>query len=146
MNTRQMIAMLQEDYYTVGVQFKRGSQLSLKDYTYKVPRKITLQLKDEVVVFTPIDGAAMAIVTRIDDRPVLDLEGSKSYKWIVQKVDFSEYNKKTQTEKALFDLFSRYQYTKQRQDLHADVLNTLGEVDRYEFLGILEALKSMNTV
>jgi len=70
-----------KDLY-VRVAFASGNQL----YTYRTP--IVLSPKDTVVIPTP-RGYDLAKVHSMEDNPKLDVP--YEYKWIVQKVDFTEY-------------------------------------------------------
>ena len=70
-----------KDLY-VRVAFASGSQL----YTYRTP--VVLSPKDTVVIPTP-RGFDLAKVHSMEDNPKLNVP--YEYKWIVQKVDFTEY-------------------------------------------------------
>ncbi len=93
------IAVLRSDAHTVGVKFD-GNQ---KVYTYITT--LDLAINDRVVA--PFGNVFnIGRVKRID--PVVALEDPKRivYKWIVDRVDFTEYDKNMAANKALTKLLS----------------------------------------
>ena len=88
-----LIALLQSDtFVTCKVRFKHtDGQLSAKEYSYKAPITMGLEIGDEAVVNSPSKGMVVVMVTQVDDCANLDLRAGFSYKWIVQKVQVVEY-------------------------------------------------------
>lgn len=84
------------EQFCVNVRF--SMRLASKFYTYRLPEHIDIDLHDDVVV--PL-GHAFAIGVVID---VIPLEIAKKrypgidFKWVVQKVDYTEYDKLVQAE------------------------------------------------
>ena len=59
-------------------------------YTYKVPEHLTISVNDTVIV--PYgDNFRLVKVVEVGDETLLDLDSDISYKFIVDRVDFSLY-------------------------------------------------------
>ena len=105
---KNLAAFLREDTKTVGVRFIKDLfanyanyqqtllgedsnpiQLSIREYTYVTD--IPLEVGDNVIVFAQ-DIPKLVIVTRVDDRLNINPKDTVEYKWVVSKVDYSNYN------------------------------------------------------
>lgn len=114
MQHKNLITLLQKDFYTIGVKFAETPQI----YTYKVPNAVVLE-KDNYVV-TPsagVKGFGVAKVVRIDDVPQIDLDAQWEYKWIVQKVDNGPYEAQIKAEEEIKKELSQVEMAHQRHTL-----------------------------
>lgn len=123
MQVENLLALLQEAS-TVGVKFEGTPS---KVYTYKVRKEWNVQVGDELVVRTPLDGSTIVEVVEVHDIPDIDLAANFKYKWAVQKVDNTAYDEvlKVEAEKAmqLKELQRKAQLKKQL----VSVLSELGD-------------------
>jgi hypothetical protein len=92
MKTRHLVSLLQDGYTTVKISFAKGSSL----YTYKT--HLTLAIGDYVVV-DKRGGFSVGQVIIVDEHPTIDTDADFDYKWIVQKVDTTAYEKLLASEK-----------------------------------------------
>lgn len=60
-------------------------------YQYKVPRAWDVKLDDFLVVNSPINGISIARVVAVDQAASIDPDADFTYKWAVQKIDFTEH-------------------------------------------------------
>ena len=90
---RHLISMLQTGYSTVAVTFMTGSQGL---YTYKT--RESFQVDDLAVVEV---GCEMKIVRvrEVHAEPQIDINLTRDYKWIVCKVDTTNYREELEREK-----------------------------------------------
>lgn len=118
MNHRHLITLLQENYTTVSVVFTGAETDSedLKRYTYKLPLGDYYEPGDFAVVMTP-SGLKLVQIVEIHVKPRIDLQAEYTYKWIVQKVDMSEYNARVEKEEAFLDILTDIERTHQRNIL-----------------------------
>ena len=68
-------------------------QVKFKGYVsseYSYLTDLDLKVNDQVIVDSPRDGYVVVVVTKVSG----PLEGTKATKWIVQKVDDTEYKRK----------------------------------------------------
>ena len=65
-----------KDYYTIGIKFQNSS----KQYTYKVPKEIAVDINERVVVFTTT-GLTIVTVASIHETPQDTMQGI-AYKWV----------------------------------------------------------------
>ncbi len=106
---QHLLSLLQTDFTTIQVRFNaddmpgdialgaartnRGSGVTTmpepKLYTYKIRGKVAPG--DTVVVESPFSGLTCVTVVSVDETPRLDLTASFTYKWVVQRVDKTEY-------------------------------------------------------
>ena len=116
---KNLAAFLREDTKTVGVRFIKdpfsrdtenfqmtlvGTEnveaysLSNKEYTYITD--LELQVEDHVIVFVH-DAPKVAIVTRVDEAVNITPNDNVEYKWIVCRVDYSQYKENCQKNKQI---------------------------------------------
>lgn len=82
--------LILSDYYTVGVVF--SNEPTSKQYTYKVDKSMELKEEDLVVILA--DGQFKIVRVRsIHAEPNIDFSSNVDYKYIVDKVDLTVYNK-----------------------------------------------------
>lgn len=109
MKTSMLIALMTEGFSLLGVRFRReGGGQSSKMYHYKYPG-FDVEVGDMVVVESPHNGFVIVDVEEVDNDPVLDTNAGFSYKWVVQKVDTTEYYKHKERELALTKHLRRLQ-------------------------------------
>lgn len=107
MNLRQVVPLLQaKTMYTVNVSFDSSGEYdpTQKLFTYKVPRSIDLREGDLVVVPTT-RGMKVATVYGVhsDPGPQINIDAPFRYRWIVQKVDDTQFAKLTAQDDATYD-------------------------------------------
>jgi hypothetical protein len=85
MNPRHLVSLIDGEYTTVAVRFDAASKL----YTYKT--RLKLQRNDWVIVSVN-DVLKVVQVVQVHATPQIDFEAKFDYKWVVQKVDMSDYN------------------------------------------------------
>ena len=89
-------------------------------YSYKVPKDLKLQVGDIVVVPSG-DSIAFARVEIVDELPSLDFSKDVTYKWIISKIDFAQYNELVKAEAE----FSRKMEAVQRMRVQQEAINTM---------------------
>lgn len=83
-----LITMQENDFHTIKVRFKHKDRgLSEKEYYYKAPSFMKVEVGDEVIVDSPYNGFVVVLVTAVDDFADITPENGHSYKWVVQRVD-----------------------------------------------------------
>lgn len=87
MNKHYILSLFDSGLKTVAAVFKGGSQV----YTYKTHTDFTVG--DYAIVHTPSNGFQVVQITQVHDTPDLDPDSRVDYKWIVQKLDVTEYDK-----------------------------------------------------
>ena len=80
------------------VKFSEGYSDKLYNYMYE---GVALQSNDHVVVDSPYGGYKVAVVASVTDDPVAN---SKATKWIVCKVDDTEYKERAQRQARKLEL------------------------------------------
>lgn len=94
MSYNPIISLLQGIYTTVDVRFENPGKL----YTYKT--RLSLIRGDKVVVFAR-DIFQVVEVVNVHTAPKIDYAATFEYKWIVQKLDTSTYDKVLEEEAEL---------------------------------------------
>jgi hypothetical protein len=108
MKQRHLLALIQNGYTTVQVRFDNTP----KTYTYKARGHI--EVGDCVIVDTPRNGLTLAHVVGVDKLPRIDIDADFTYKWIVQRVDRTEYDRTMEQEKAFMDTLQEIERVRQR--------------------------------
>lgn len=98
----------------------KPAQPAVQTYSYKVPKDIKLEVGDIVVVPTQ-DTISFARVEIVDELPLLDFSQDITYKWIVSKVDFTQYNALVKAEAE----FARKMEAVQRMRVQQEAINTM---------------------
>lgn len=115
------INLLEEDVKYVKVRFLVND--NGQSYTYK--HRGEINDGDLAVVVTPSGTPALVSVVGFDD--VTDLQPGITYKWLVQRIDFKEYDglclREVEARKALRKSIT----TKQREEQLAELIGDLGE-------------------
>lgn len=97
MNINGLASLLFEDVKTIEVQFSGEP----KRYVYKTLDNSIVE-GDSVVVLPP-KGLSIARVCKVHTVNKIDLNAPYSYKWIVSKVDTTQYNQLIEKEEAFED-------------------------------------------
>lgn len=107
MRAQEIVAALQSGYVSIKVRFLQYSQHNInrewseKLYTYKALASWNIQPDDRVIVDSPKDGLVVVKVESVSSEPDLNFSDVGNFKWIVQKVDRSQYDAITQQETEL---------------------------------------------
>ena len=97
----QLVNLLTPNMVTIEVQFKRDQGgLTAKEYKYKAPVSMGIKVGDEVIVDSPSSGFVVTVVTKVDEIADIDYQGQSTYKWVVQKVDPTDYQARREKELA----------------------------------------------
>ena len=126
MKHRHTLSLMQDGFTTIHVKF-RVSPGPIKTYTYKALYSDNVKSGDSVVVKAVNGHFKIAVVEAVDDFPVLDLDADFDYKWIVQKVDSTEFDLREEREKEFGDTLRRLEQMKQRENLRKELLDIAGE-------------------
>lgn len=106
MKTKLLLALLNTNLRTVGVQFKdHNGEAFGKVYTYKTDIK-DLEVGDSVIVDAPSTGLTVVIVSELHDIADLDEKATFEYKWIVGKVDTKAHEARLEKEDELAKEFA----------------------------------------
>jgi len=132
--------LLLDDYYTVGIIF--STEATAKRYTYKVDKSMSVEEDDYVVVLA--DGEYKVVkIAEVHDEIQIDFNTNFAYKYIIDKIDFSTYEKlkersiviaKTLTESSRRQLKSEL-VTNLIEDLDDDAVKKLTSQCGQDFLG-----------
>lgn len=128
MNKKHIVHLLQQGYVTIHVQFSFTSSNNPRFYTYKAKHPIAVG--DYVIVETGTNNPCKlftAVVMKVDDFADIDTHSDIDYKWIVQKVDMTEYNKIKNQEKEFLDSLKVIEKIKVRNNVLNDFKKHLPE-------------------
>lgn len=114
-----------------------------KAYTYKAKLTDNLQINDRVILDAP-RGLAIGTVVQVDAEPVIDLNATFEYKWIVGKVDLDGYRQLMEQEAKFMQLVTEAERVRQREQLLEQFKTTLpqsGEARKLfdEALGLFQS-------
>lgn len=114
-----------------------------KAYTYKAKLTDNLQVNDRVILDAP-RGLAIGTVVQVDSEPVIDLNATFEYKWIVGKVDLDGYRQLMEQEAKFMQLVTEAERVRQREQLLEQFKTTLpqsGEARKLfdEALGLFQS-------
>jgi cell fate regulator YaaT (PSP1 superfamily) len=146
MNTNHLIALLQSNCHTIGVHFKdsRTGAPTEKEYTYKRPDSMELEVGDEVIVESPYGVMVVVVVSRLDGYAAIDPSREYTYKWVVQKVEAAAYHARQEAEKEAFAAFRKARRLAARDKAMKEIMATLeGSTEALdEFNGIVKKLSA----
>lgn len=136
MNIEQVLNTAYEGI-VVEVQFSSGAV-----YHYKYARA-TIEIGTMVVV--PAKGAmSLGTVVGVCDETVLNLDYPKAYKWIVQEVSFSEYEKLCEKDEKMLNFLKK----EKRKDLRQQLLNSFEnsglDINQMLALGLEGSMEGVN--
>lgn len=125
MKTKLLLALLNTELKTVGVQFKdMNGEAFGKVYTYKTD--LELEVGDEVIVDAPSTGMTIVVVAEVHDIADLDEKASFEYKWIVGKVDTEAHEKRLEREEELAKEFAVVQRKVKKVKMVNELKRSLG--------------------
>lgn len=94
-------------------------------YTYKAPKDSGLQPGDAVVVDSPRNGLVIARIDEVHDYPKLDLDSDIEYKWVVQKIDMTDYLANLERETKFREAMVDVERAKQREEFVTNFIDNL---------------------
>jgi uncharacterized caspase-like protein len=107
MKAQEIVAALQSGYVSVKVRFLQyagkdtAPEWGEKVYTYKALASWNIQPDDRVIVNSPKQNLVVVKVDSVSSDPDLNFAEVGNFKWIVQRVDTSQYDAITQQETEL---------------------------------------------
>jgi hypothetical protein len=153
MKQKHMFSLLDQTYTTVKVVYARNSEAATvapdygdvrgarikpnmpkaweqsegaQLYTFKVPLSWNIQEGDIAVVKSNSgNGLSFVHVVSVDPMPDIDIDANFDYRWLVQKVDLTEFDKLVAKEKAFGDAMLEVERVKQRDGLLESWRNSL---------------------
>ena len=129
MNLNNAYAILQDKAFTVQVRFYGSAGAANgKVYTYLCDIE-DLQVGDNAVVITQYDNCSIpkvVYVVSIDQGIEVDLMGDINYSWIVQRVDYTSYDRKMQEAADMEAKINKLKRDSARAQLKAALVSALG--------------------
>lgn len=121
MSTVNLLLAQNEHFNLVKVAFKNGQRL----YTYKslIP---DLEAGDTVIVESPSEGLVTVVVHSVHKLHELALKADIHYKWIVQKVDLTEYERVQSAEAEAQKVINNAQTKKLHEEMRENLKDQLG--------------------
>lgn len=112
-----------EDFkFVVGVFAPYTGQ---KGYTYKTV--LDVEVDDFVIVETPSNGFQIVKVVEVASPFDIDLNSNIKYKWVVDKLDLSHYEKCKEQEKALLQYVNRSKNKQAVEEAKQILVESLGK-------------------
>lgn len=118
MKRHHLLNLIQDNYTTIRVVFNDDTR---RGYTYKAPLAAGVVENDFVVVDSPHSGLVTARVIKVDERPKIDLDADYGYKWIVQKVDRTQYDETVDRERRFLQEMADIELQRAREKLLEDI-------------------------
>jgi len=110
MKNKHLITLLQDNYTTVKAVFAGGE----KEYTFKSD----IDFEDDDLAVVHVNGIFKIVrIVSTDGIPDIDLDAEFEYKWIVQKIDRTEYHRKMELEKEAHHKLMMLEKASQRERL-----------------------------
>lgn len=128
MKDSNIIALLRDNFKVVRVTFALlGAQQGTTIYSYKAPLGVALERNDAVIVPNALDKDntkpyAVAYVYDVLDASDLDLSADFDYKWMVSKVDTTEFAAIAAEEAELRGIIVKARKEQYRRSLKAELL------------------------
>lgn len=149
MKQKHLFALLDTSFTTIRVAFAKdflkaeadaesvrkrfGSEdfaPQVRTYIYKAAIADNLKEGDHVVVETASAGLTVDKVMEVHTAPQIDVDADFDYKWIVQKVDRTEYDARVKRESDFAQMMLEVERTRQREALVEDMRKNLPEGSR----------------
>ena len=111
MQNKHILSLLQTGYTTVQARFQSSGRL----YTYKA-KKDQVKKGDHAVVNAP-GGLAIVEIIKVDKAPCINVDAPYNYKWLVQKVDLSEYNQVVALEVEFNEVIAEVERERKKEEL-----------------------------
>jgi len=128
--------LLLNDYYTIGVAF--STEATAMFYTYKVDKSMKIEEEDFVVVIA--NGEYKIVqVKEVHEENQIDFNTNFSYKYIINKIDFTTYNKLKERSQVIAKTLTE----SKRRKLKSELLDNLTEgLDKDEVKKLSESCSS----
>lgn len=121
-NISSTLTLLRKDCTTVAVTFNESYGQNSKHYVYKVLRADNVQVGDTLVV--KVGGEFKLVTVReVHARPKLDAAATFNYKWAVQRVDTTQFDRLRAQEQA----FEEMLLDAEQERMVAELRNTIVE-------------------
>jgi len=141
-NLKAMVSALQSNMRTIKVSFTHGlhegSKSAGKLYTYKT-RDESIKEGDWVVVFAA-NEYKVCYVHSVDLIPDIDVDAKSAYKWVVQKVDPTQYDLEMQTDQEAYQMLVEAEKKAQREKVKEMFVGMLDQ-DNSEVAAMLTKLE-----
>lgn len=92
-----------------------------RSYIYKAPKDMGVELDDVVIVGTPSNGLVTALVVQVDEVAQIDVDADFEYKWVVQKVDRTDYDARVERERKFGEMMLEVERVNRREKLLGDM-------------------------
>ena len=116
MSTVNLVLAQNPNFRLVKVVFPTAT----KRYTYKT-MIVDVEVGDSLVVYTPAEGLKVVVVESVHKLHEITLRADIHYKWVVQKIDFTDYIKITEAAQEAQRLINESETKK----LHDEMLQNL---------------------
>ncbi len=135
MKQSHLLSILQNDFTTVHVAFRADINAAsieeakgfsgtakvnggtVRTFTYKAPFTANIVVDDYVVVESPKGGPMVGLVMRVDEKANIDLDADFEYKWIVQRIDRTEYDARVKRDAAFIETMNEVEREAQKAKL-----------------------------
>lgn len=119
MNTSNIANILRGDIALVKVVFPSATgEYASKEYTYRTTKEQAHSMRVGDLLVVPARGEFKLVkLTSIDTSPILTEDTSHPYRWIVQKVDFSDYYRQHEIDEDVQKTIEEARTTALRQQL-----------------------------
>lgn len=97
-----------------------------KLFTFLAPVGLELAKEDIIVVPAKEGQFDLARVVHVDDLPQLNLDRADTYKWVVSKVDFHDYNALVKRDEEIARAVAQAEHSRMREQLKASLGDLIG--------------------
>lgn len=116
MKQRHLISLLQNDYVTVQVVFQRPDNAPInpstnRHYTYKARMPIAV---GDIAVVEVREKLALVKIVVVNDVPQINVDADYDYKWLIQRIDRTTYDKTLAVEKKFAEAMQAAEKAHQR--------------------------------
>lgn len=108
-----------KDFKFVGVKFDENAH---KVYYYKT--LLDFEVGDKAIVDSPYEG--LVIVDVVEVKSALQVDGNFRYKWIVNKVDLTEYQRLNEQEEKILETLAEYRGSILKKEMYESLKEELG--------------------
>ena len=136
MSEKNAAAFLRNDTRTIGVVFLSDPNINTKMYTYIAHNDLNLAL-DDIVVVPSQNTFALGRVKQIDEDLELDAKADIKYKWVVSKVDFTDYHAQAERNKQIEDTVRQSYRQNSRRSFQQAMLAGFPDDAREDLLKLL---------
>lgn len=140
MNDTNLILAQNKNFTFVGVRFLDGNNPT--SYYYKTFQKF--EVGDQAVVDSPISGLTVVEVTQVDCMLDVCNHDNGNYKWIVQKVDMTDYERCRDLEKEVTKHVLGMRFNKVRKEAEEMLTEQLGQDDYMKLVQLVNPDEVLN--